>query len=58
MLIYVRAQAAIRNAEDALAKLYRQRWVLTSELAELEMRVPTARVKSEDEVMRGVGSWS
>jgi hypothetical protein len=57
MLIFARAQAGVRDAEDTLARLYRQRWVLTSELAELEMQVRTARVGSEDEALRGVGSW-
>ena len=54
MLIFVRAQAAVRNAENALAKVYRQRWVLTSELAELEKQAQKVGVRPEDEASREV----
>lgn len=49
----VRAQAGVRDAEDTLARLYRQRWMLTSELTMLEMQVQTAMI---DEALRRVGS--
>jgi hypothetical protein len=49
----VRAQAGVRDAEDTLARLYRQRWMLTSELTMLEMQVQTAMI---DEALREVGS--
>ena len=53
MLILVRAQTGVRDAEDTLARLYRQRWILTSELTMLEMQVQTAMI---DEALREVGS--
>jgi hypothetical protein len=53
MLIFVRTQTRVRDAEDTLARLYSQRWMLTSDLTMLEMQVQTAMI---DKALREVES--